>query len=113
MPIQTQQVQINYGFINVGLNGNSISGDPTTVGIISGVTTSATAVFDVTLSDPPVAWDPNTLYSPIVTPIGSSNLTWGVTNLGVNGFTVTFRNAAGTPTSPSAGFTAAVLLVIG
>ena len=113
MPIQNQQTQVNYGFVNVSLSGNSISGDPTTVGIISGVSTSSTAVFDITLSDPAIAWDPNTLYSPIVAPLGSSNLTWGITNLGINGFTVTFKNAAGTPTSPSTGFTAAVLLITG
>ena len=116
MPIQNQQTQVNYGFMNVPLSGNSIVGDPTGIGLISGVSTSATAVFDFTLnSPPPIAWDVNSLYSVIVTPLvdGSDAVLWSVENLGINGFTVLFKNAAGTATCPSTGFTVTVLFMIG
>ena len=115
MPIQNQDTQINYGFMNVPLSGNSISGDPTGIGLISGVSTGATGVFDFTLSSPPpVAWDVNSLYSVHVTPLvsGSDVVLWSVKNLGVDGFTVLFKNAAGTATCPSAGFTVEIQLMI-
>ena len=103
---------IVFGLINVALSGNSISGDPVTTGVISGVSTSATAVFDITLNAEPQI-SPDLLYSIDMCPLGTSNLTWAVTNLTASGFTVTFRNAAtGAAASPSAGFTASVTLVL-
>jgi hypothetical protein len=101
---------IFFGFANVALSGNSISGDPLVTGSIQSVSTSATAVFDVTV-DSSSDVSSTILYSVGVTPIGTSNLTWAVTNLSLTGYTITFRNAAtGTATSPSAGFTTSVFV---
>ncbi len=113
MPIQPQPPLILFGIINVALSGNSISGDPVSAGYVNmTVSTGATAVFDVVL-DPAAApyFSSDVLYSISVTPLGTSNLTWAITSFTVNGFTITFRDAAtGAATSPSVGFTTSILL---